>query len=125
MIRLLLACLRSFRLRCPHCRRGRIFRNPYAAHRACGECGLVFQRDEGDFWGGMVFSYTFAAVIGLGTAGALLLARVEQWETLVYSSAFVALASILVHFPFAKSLWIHLLYATRGQLEEYRPPRAS
>jgi uncharacterized protein (DUF983 family) len=118
----LLQVLRSADLRCPHCRRGPIYRLPYVAHERCPVCGLAFQRDEGDFWGGVVFSYGYACIVGLAVAGLLFRLGVEHWETIAYAAAGAAVAAVLVVFPFAKAQWIALLYATRGHYEEYRPP---
>ena len=114
--------LRSVDLRCPHCRRGRIFRNPWLAHERCPVCGLVFQRDEGDFWGGVVFTYTYAGIVSLGVAALLIRLGVQDWERIAYGAAGAAIAAVLAIFPFAKAQWIALLYATRGHYEEYRPP---
>lgn len=122
--RLLLRLAACVRLRCPHCGEGRILRHPYAAHPACPVCGLAFQRDEGDFWGTVVFAYTFGGIAGLAAAAALLRLGVERWQPIAFAASGAALAAILLTFPFARSLWIHLLYLTRGHYEEYRPPDA-
>jgi len=121
--RLLLHLARSVTLRCPHCRRTNVMRNPYVAHETCAECGLVFQRDEGDFWGTVVLSYGLAGLVGLGTAAIIVRLGMTDWEAVAYIAAGAAVASILLFFPFVKSLWIYLLYFTRGQYEEYRPQK--
>ena len=87
--------------------------------------GYTFQGETGDFWGGVVFSYAFAGILGMFT-GAML--TVFGWLSIadrVYVSTGVGFVSILLCFPFAKSLWIHLLYNTRGKYDEYRPPSRS
>src|ERR1700677_3231441 len=50
------------RMRCPRCRRGRMFRGWLQMNDPCPECGLLFQREEGYFLGAMYVSY------GLGCA---------------------------------------------------------
>ena len=117
--------LRSVTLRCPHCRRARIMRNPYVAHERCPACGLTFQQDEGDFWGTVVFAYTYGGIVGLIVAALMVLAGVEHWETIAYVSATATVVAVLAVFPFAKAQWITLLYFTRGHYEEYRPPEGA
>ena len=122
MLRILYQLLFSFTLRCPHCRQERMLRLPYGFHHHCSNCKLVYQGDTGDFWGGVVISYTFAGLVGMGIGLVMTWMGGFGWETTIYTSALSGLASILVVFPFAKSLWIYLLYHTRGQYEDYRPP---
>lgn len=50
------------RLRCPRCRRGRVFRGTFAMNDPCPECGLIFQREEGTFLGAMYVSYVLANI---------------------------------------------------------------
>ncbi|HKI99450.1 MAG TPA: DUF983 domain-containing protein [bacterium] len=121
--RLLLRLPLSVTLRCPHCRQGRIFRKPYVINEECPVCRLAFQRDEGDFWGGVVFSYTAAGIVGLAVAALLMMLGVQNPEHIAYASAAAAVVTVLLVFPYAKSLWIWLLFFTRGQYEEYRPPQ--
>jgi uncharacterized protein (DUF983 family) len=120
--RVLWQVLRSADLRCPHCRRAGLYRRPYLAHERCPACGLVFQRDEGDFWGAVVFTYTYAGGVGLLLAALLFRLGVQRWETIAYAAAGATVLAALAAFPFAKAQWIALLYHTRGHYEEYRPP---
>lgn len=122
MPKILFQLLYSFTLRCPHCRQEWMPRTLYGFHHQCSRCKLVYQGDSGDFWGGVVIGYAFAGLTGMVIGLVMTLIGGFGWETTVYTSSLSGLASILVFFPFAKSLWIHLLYHTRGQYEEYRPP---
>ena len=124
-MKLLMMMLKSLRLRCPHCGSGALTRYFWVFHDDCGKCGYTFQGETGDFWGGVVFSYAFAGIVGMFT-GAML--TVLGWLSIadrVYVSTGVGFVSILLCFPFAKSLWIHMLYYTRGKYDEYRPPSRS
>ena len=116
-----LRLLRFVTLRCPNCRGDFMPRNPYLFRTQCAQCGLIYQADEGDFWGSVVFSYTFAGVSGLTVAYVLHRLQWFGWETILYAAAGAAVASILLLFPFAKSAWIYTLFFTRGQYEEFRP----
>jgi uncharacterized protein (DUF983 family) len=119
----LLGLLLAVRLRCPHCRKSGLYRRPYVLHAHCPVCGLAFERDEGDFWGGVVFSYVYAGVAGLALAALLIVLGVTRWDWIAYAAAGTAALTALAVFPFAKAQWITLLYLTRGHYEEYRPPR--
>lgn len=48
---------------CPACRRGHMYRNLFSLHEACPVCGVVFEREEGDFLGAMVLAYSGTAVL--------------------------------------------------------------
>lgn len=68
------------RLRCPRCRKGKVFRGSFAMNDPCPVCGLVFQREEGYFLGAMYVSYALSSVILAASflAGFLLLADWNQ-----------------------------------------------
>ena len=116
---ILLRLAQSVTLRCPHCSRTRVMRNPYVPHKACAECGLVFEREEGDFWGTVVLSYGLGGAVGIATGALLVHFGATDWERVAYTAAGATLATILLCFPFVKSLWIYVLYLTRGQYEDF------
>ena len=126
MLRTFFRLLGGFTLRCPNCSGESMLRNYYVFKLNCSKCEFVYQMDEGDFWGGVVYSYTFAGVSGMVVASLLNAFSPFGWVTILYASAGAAVASILLFFPFAKSLWVYTLFLTRGQYEEYRakkPPK--
>ena len=120
MFRAIFKMLGGFTLRCPNCRGESMLRNYYVFKPNCSKCTFKYLVDEGDFWGGVVYSYTFAGVSGLFVAYLLDTFSPLGWRTILYASAGAAIASILLFFPFAKSLWVYTLFLTRGQYEEYR-----
>lgn len=100
-------------------------KNWFEVNPACPVCGYEFQKESGDFWGGMVFSYTYAAVAGLAAAGVLIALDALTWSQRVYVAVAFGVASILLLHPITRANWVALMYQTRGQYEEYRPkPRA-
>lgn len=121
-MKLLFHLLSSVRMRCPHCRRSRLARHYFAFRERCGTCGYVFQGESGDFWGTVVILYTIAGTLGIATGAVLIGWGVGTLTAQIYAATLVAAGGALLCFPFAKSLWIHLLYRTRGHFEEYRPP---
>lgn len=54
----------AFRLRCPNCRKGKLFRGlPNRMFRNCPVCGLSFYRESGYYLGGMIITYVTTAFI--------------------------------------------------------------
>lgn len=45
--------------RCPRCRKGPIFHGLMSMYPTCRVCGLVYEREEGYFYGAMYASYAF------------------------------------------------------------------
>lgn len=125
MIRIILGILRSLDMRCPNCHQGQLMKNWFEVNPACPVCSYEFQKESGDFWGGMVFSYTYAAVAGLAAAGVLIALDALTWSQRVYVAVAFGVASILLLHPITRANWVALMFQTRGQYEEYRPkPRA-
>jgi uncharacterized protein (DUF983 family) len=118
----ILKMLRSLNLRCPNCQQGRILRNWIEVNRACSSCGYVFMQETGDFWGGMVFSYTYAGFTALAVAGVLIALDLFSIGARVYAAVLAGAASILLLHPITRANWVTLMFLTRGHYEEYRPP---
>jgi len=118
---LILALLRSFDLRCPHCHSGAVMKNWVEARRECPDCGYEYLKESGDFWGGIVFSYTYAALTALIAAAILIGLDLLSVSERVYVSVFTGAAAIFLFHPFTRANWIALMYATRGHYAEYRP----
>lgn len=49
--------------RCPRCREGKMFRGTFTMNDLCPVCGMVFEREQGYFFGAMYFSYALAVAI--------------------------------------------------------------
>lgn len=123
MLHVILAILRSFGLRCPHCHQGKVMRHWFAVNPKCPKCGYVFQAEVGDFWGGMVFAYTYAGVLTFGLAAALIEFNLGSIEARAYICALFIVALVLFLHPWTRSNWIAVMYLTRGRDKTYLPPR--
>jgi uncharacterized protein (DUF983 family) len=121
MLHVIVALLRSFGLRCPHCHRGKVMRNWFAVHSRCSECDYVFQAEQGDFWGGMIFAYTYAGILAMGLAAALYAYDLFSMETRVYVTALFAAAMVLALHPWTRCNWIAVIYVTRSRDPSYLP----
>ena len=107
--RLLVALTSAARLRCPHCRRGKVLRNWYGMHERCPACHFRYERsDENYFQGAMFINF----MIGGFTFGASLLAVLMlswpnvPWDALTYGAPVVMLAFMVLLYPISKVVWL-------------------
>lgn len=105
-LRLWTYLLRSFRLRCPECGKGRIFYAFSKMFHHCVYCGLVYERESGYFLGSIYFNYgltALAVTIGypLLVFGFELPSNVIFWSALGFCILFP-----MWFFRYARSMWI-------------------
>ena len=95
-------------LRCPRCRRGRLFSGLISMPERCPECGMYYEREHGYFAGAMAISYGLAVtLIAVLFFGLLWLTRWSlEWVLLGSGVAFLPLAPFCLRY--ARALWIHL-----------------
>ncbi len=104
----------GMRLTCPSCRQGRIYRSWTRINPSCPRCGVVFEREEGDFVGAMLLSYSFTAVlICIG------IYAVEVWTDLApmaHAALWTALgtAFLVGTYRNMKGMWIGILHTMVG-----------
>jgi uncharacterized protein (DUF983 family) len=106
---------RGFRLRCPHCGRGKMFRQWLRQLPHCSVCGLRFERGEHDYFiGAYLVNLIVAelAVVGGILVGMWLTWPDVPWRALKWTLLPVAVLAPLVTYPLSKSLWlaIDLIY---------------
>ena len=97
---------RAWRLRCPACGRGRLFRTGFRMFPHCVYCGLHYEREAGYFLGSIYFNYGLTAMlVAIGypllVFGFRLPADVVLWVALLFCVLFP-----LWFFRYARSLWI-------------------
>ena len=96
------------RLRCPRCRRGKLFKGLIDMPERCPECGLVYEREHGYFVGAMAISYGLAVAL-VGILFFLLLAITRwplEWVLVSSSLAFLPLAPFCLRY--SRALWMYL-----------------
>ncbi|HYZ10968.1 MAG TPA: DUF983 domain-containing protein [Actinomycetota bacterium] len=101
------ALWRGLTRRCPWCGEGRLFTQWFRMAEACPQCGLPLGQEEGAFLGAMALNY--------GVAGTLFLAILIAWTAMtapdipvvpmLVVSLGVTAASIVLFYPFSKTLW--------------------
>lgn len=95
-------------LRCPRCRRGRLFTGLITMDHRCAVCGLVYEREHGYFVGAMAISYALATAVL--AALFLFFAIGLRWplEGSLLAAGALFLFTVPFVFRYARSLWIHL-----------------
>ena len=98
--------LRSLRLRCPQCGRGRIYYAFSNMFHHCVYCGLVYERESGYFLGSIYFNYGLTALLVTGGYPLLVFvlklpANVVFWAAMAFCILFP-----LWFFRYARSMWI-------------------
>jgi uncharacterized protein (DUF983 family) len=103
-----LPCLlrRAFRLCCPVCGAGRMFRGLFAMNRRCSHCGLWFERAPGYFLGSIYVNYAATGLIAsvLYLAPMLWTGRPITW--LIGPVVGFCVVFPIVFFRYARSLWL-------------------
>ncbi|MFA0960541.1 DUF983 domain-containing protein [Roseivirga sp. BDSF3-8] len=101
--------------KCPRCREGNMFKNSLLhvtkfdkMHKECPNCGLVFEREPGFFFGAMYVSYAFTMGILLTTAF-VLYNFFDDPELIVYVLTVPAIVILLLPpiFRFSRVLYLH------------------
>jgi uncharacterized protein (DUF983 family) len=101
-------------LKCPACKTGRVYRSLTEMNHACPNCGVVFEREEGDFLGAMVVAYSVTAVLlGVGIYVVEVLTDLAPMlHVLLWS--LVATAFILLTYRNMKGIWLGILHVMMG-----------
>jgi uncharacterized protein (DUF983 family) len=95
-------------LRCPRCRRGKLFTGLIDMPERCPECGLLYEREHGYFVGAMAISYGLAVgLIAILFFAVLAITRWSlEWVLLVASLLFLPLAPLC--FRYSRALWMYV-----------------
>ncbi|HXW85384.1 MAG TPA: hypothetical protein VEJ86_13335 [Candidatus Binataceae bacterium] len=105
---------RTLLRRCPVCGVGALFRSHFHMNRVCPRCHVVFWKDPGESLGAMYVDYAVAAATFLVTWALLAwFTRASDTVTLVILSV-TAAGSVLVFYPFSRSVWTLLVYLSGG-----------
>jgi uncharacterized protein (DUF983 family) len=105
---------RALARRCPVCGRGAIFSSHFTMNRACPNCHVIFWQDPGEGLGAMYLDYAVAVAVFI--AGWIVLALGTQLSNLTQVAILAAAsgASVVVAFPFTRSVWTVLVYLSGG-----------
>ncbi|HLU93441.1 MAG TPA: DUF983 domain-containing protein [Membranihabitans sp.] len=103
-----------FALKCPHCRQGKLFAQPFNLSNAfsmpshCPHCNQNFYPEPGFYYGAMFIAYAISAwlffVIGLVMAFGFGI----EFNKILIVILIVAAISFIYFFRLARSIWIHI-----------------
>jgi uncharacterized protein (DUF983 family) len=97
---------RGFRLRCPKCGIGRIFRGLFTMNESCSHCGRPFDRGPGFFLGSIYFNYGITALLVIVMYFTFFFTEIlTDRQTLWTLTAFGVLFP-LWFFRYARALWL-------------------
>jgi len=98
----------GFKLRCPSCGRGALYRSFFRMHHHCPNCGLVFEREQGYFIGAIYINLVaieiLLVIISLGYY--LLASDIDQ--TILTILYVMGGALPFLFFRYSRSLWLSL-----------------
>lgn len=104
----------GMQLKCPACKAGRVYRNLTEMHHACPACGVVFEREEGDFLGAIVVAYSITAVlVAVGVTAVEMLTDLDPMlHVLLWSLA----TTLFLFFTYRnmKGIWLGILHVMVG-----------
>lgn len=101
----------GFRLICPACGQGRIFKDLSHLNKECPNCGVLFEPNAGDFLGAMVVAYSVTAV--LVAAGVYILEQLVDIDAMVHVVVWSIFTLLFLLFTYRnwKGMWIGILHA--------------
>ncbi|HEX4130283.1 MAG TPA: DUF983 domain-containing protein [Pirellulales bacterium] len=105
-MRLSTILLRSLRLRCPRCGRGKLFRGWFTMPERCATCGLRYEREPGYFLGSIYFNYGVTALVVTAAFFLLYFTTDIDSHVLIKGLAFFCLVFPIWFFRWARSLWM-------------------
>ncbi len=109
----------GFRLRCPNCEQGRMFRSFFNMNPTCPECGVRFERSSGESLGGVMINLIVAELV---TIGGFFLSETLFHPPLLFQIVFWISFNILLVLAFyrpSRGMWVSVAYLTGGV---YRDP---
>lgn len=107
-------------LRCPRCRKGRLFKNPslfsftYEMHRRCPVCDVDFEPEPGFYYGAMFISYITTGFVVLSLA--LTMVFLFKWS-LTPTMTLMVLLVVLTHayvFKISRAIWLRFFVKYQG-----------
>lgn len=110
MLRLLQRFRRALRLRCPNCGGGPLLIHWFKLAQRCPGCGLLLERSEGDFLGGMTINLVIGEAIPVGAMFLtwLLTRPTPPWLAIEIGGIIGAILVPLLFFPFSRTIWLAL-----------------
>lgn len=97
---------RAFKLRCPRCGVGPLFRNLIMMHERCPDCSLKYERDPGYFLGSTYINYGFMSISVMTAYFALHYGAEISNERLTIPLLIYCIVMPIFLFRYARAWWI-------------------
>ncbi|HYF95006.1 MAG TPA: DUF983 domain-containing protein [Symbiobacteriaceae bacterium] len=104
----------GMQLKCPACKTGRIYCGLTRMNEACPSCGVVFEREEGDFLGAVVVAYSITAVLVAGGVYAVEVLTDLDATAHVLLWSLVGAGFLITTYRNMKGIWLGILHAMTG-----------
>jgi uncharacterized protein (DUF983 family) len=108
--------------RCARCGSGGLFRRWFTMVARCPRCGLLFEREEGQWVGAMIvnFAVAMAALVSALAAALLLTWPDVPWNAVTVVVVTIVVAVPIALYPWSKTVWVAidlLMHRSEEQLE--------
>lgn len=103
-----------FGLRCPRCREGKLFKQPYKLSHSfsmppnCPTCGVDFHREPGFYFGAMFITYALSSWAFFFIGLIMTFGFGLDFNTALIVILIVAVLTFVYVFRVARSMWIHV-----------------
>jgi uncharacterized protein (DUF983 family) len=97
--------IRSMKLRCPRCGRGKLFSGFFRMHDHCDTCGLPYHRGDGYYLGAIYFNYGVTAILVIALFFTLFLVGDVSPDVMIWPLFAFCLLFPLAFFRHSRSLW--------------------
>ncbi len=108
--------------KCPNCEKGKIFQSPGniflfrmpRMNTVCPECGFVFEKETGFFFGAMYVSYGFAAGIMISLMTLMWgILGIHPLKVFIAITILITLTSTY-NFMLSRAVWIYFFYERKN-----------
>lgn len=100
---------RAITLRCPHCGSRGVLASWFRLKERCPRCKLHLHREEGDYFLGayVIMLIMMEVVFAFGLLAVLMITwPTPPWTAIQWVGGAFLFGSVLVSYPFAKTLWL-------------------
>jgi uncharacterized protein (DUF983 family) len=100
---------RALTLRCPHCGSRGVLESWFRLKERCPRCKLHLHREEGDYFLGayVIMLITIEMIFAFGFLVVLIVTWPDPpWAAIQWVGLVLLIASALLAYPFAKTLWL-------------------
>lgn len=110
---------RGLMLRCPDCGRDGIYQGPLQVKHHCTSCGLVFQREQGYFTGGLYINILVTEFLVLLAFLIFMVVGVENPDNMFIFLIGICVVVPLLFFRHSRSLWLafdHFIHPIKNRV---------